>query len=96
MLRYLTLRELLNTPGVLWRRLRGGGTVAITSEGRPQALVIGLEGEDLPETLRLLDRLRAQRAVTRLREGAAVSGAAQLDEKDVEREIAAVRRARRR
>lgn len=95
MLRYLTLRELRNTPGVLWRRLRGGGTVAITSEGRPQVLVIGLEGEDLPETVRLLDRLRALRAVTRLREGAAASGSARLDEREVEREIAAARRARR-
>ena len=96
MLKFLTLRELRNTPGVLWRRLRGGGTVAITSEGRPQALVIGLEGEDLPETLRLLDRLRAQRAVTRLREGAAASGAARLSEDEVARETAAARRARRR
>jgi antitoxin (DNA-binding transcriptional repressor) of toxin-antitoxin stability system len=87
---------LRNTPGILWRRLRGGGTVAITSEGRPQALVIGLEGQDLPETLRLLDRLRAQQALTRLREGAAASGASRLGEVDVEREIAAARGARRR
>ena len=94
MLKYLSLRDLRNTPGALWRKLRGGTTVAITSDGRPRALVIGLEAEDLPGTIQLLDRLRAQLAVSRLRADATSSGNARLDAGDVDREIRATRRAR--
>lgn len=95
MLKYLSLRDLRNTPGALWRKLRGGATVAITSEGRPRALVIGLEEEDLPGAVQLLERLRAQRAVTRLR-AAAAAGTDKLDPDAVAREIRAARRSRRR
>lgn len=95
-LKYVTLRELRNTPGALWRKLRGGGTVAITSEGRPKALVIGIESEDLPEAVRALERVRAQQAVSRLRAAAAESGLAALDAAAVSAEVTAVRRERRR
>ena len=96
MLKYLSLRELRNTPGALWRKLRGGAAVAITSEGRPRALVIGLEPEDLPDAVRVLDRLRAQQAVSRMRADAEASGAAALDADAIATEIKAARRARRR
>jgi hypothetical protein len=96
MLRYVTLRELRNTPGSLWRKLRGASAVAITSEGRPRALVIGIESEDLPEAVRALDRVRAQQAATRLRAAAAEAGAAALSAAAIEGEIKAVRRGRRR
>jgi len=95
-LRYVSLRELRNTPGALWRKLRGGAAVAITSEGRPRALVIGLEPEDLPDAARLLERLRAQQAVSRMRADAESSGAAALDADAIGVEIKAARRARRR
>jgi antitoxin (DNA-binding transcriptional repressor) of toxin-antitoxin stability system len=94
--KFLSLRDLRNTPGALWRKLRGGDTVAITSEGRPRALVIGLDPEDLPETVRLLERLRAQQAVSRMRADARASGAAELDADGIATEIKAARRARRR
>lgn len=95
MLKYISLRDLRNTPGALWRKLRGGGTVAITSEGRPRALVIGLEPEDLPEAVRLVARLRAQQAVSRMRAQARASGTADLGPEDIASEIGAARRARR-
>jgi antitoxin (DNA-binding transcriptional repressor) of toxin-antitoxin stability system len=95
-LRYLALRDLRNTPGALWRKLQDGATVAITAEGEPRALVLGLEGTDLPEALRLLDRLRAQLAVGRLRAQAAKAGAATLSAADIDREVRGARRGRRR
>ncbi len=94
MLRFITLRDLRNTPGALWRKLRGGGPVAITSEGQPRALVIGLEADELPETIRLLERLRAQQAVSRMRAAAAERGASDLTETDISAEIRVARRAR--
>lgn len=95
-LRYLALRELRNTPGTLWQKLRGGATVAIVAEGEPRALVLGLEDTDLAEALRLLERLRAQLAVSRLRAQASEAGAASLSAAEADREIRAARRGRRR
>jgi antitoxin (DNA-binding transcriptional repressor) of toxin-antitoxin stability system len=95
MLRYMTLRDLRNTPGALWRKLRGGVAVAVTSQGQPRALIIGLEADELPETIRLLERLRAQLAVSRLRQAATASGAAALDSAAIDAEIEGARSGRR-
>jgi len=94
-LRFLSLRDLRNTPGALWRKLRGGATVAITSSGEPRALIIGIEGEELPDVVRLVARLRAQLATSRLRARAAEQGRADLTPEEVEREVRAARAARR-
>lgn len=94
-LRFLSLRDLRNTPGALWRKLRGGAAVAITSSGEPRALIIGIEGEELPDVVRLVARIRAQLATSRLRTRSAEQGLAKLTPEDIAREVRSARAARR-
>jgi antitoxin (DNA-binding transcriptional repressor) of toxin-antitoxin stability system len=90
----VSVRSLRNTPGALWRSLKAAGTVALTANGVPKALVIGIEGEDLEAALAAVNRARAQLALTRLRAAAQAAGTDRLSAEEIAVEVRAVRRAR--
>jgi hypothetical protein len=90
----VSVRSLRNTPGALWRSLKVAGTVALTANGVPKALVIGIEGEDLEAALAAVNGARAQLALTRLRAAAQAAGTDRLSAEEIAVEVRAVRRAR--
>lgn len=90
----VSVRSLRNTPGALWRSLKAAGTVALTANGVPKALVIGIEGEDLEAALAAVSRARAQLALTRLRAAAQAARTDRLSAEAIAVEVRAVRRAR--
>lgn len=94
-MRYLSSRDLRNTPGILKDQVRDEDLV-LTANGRPVAVVIGVDDGDIEETLALIRQARAARAVSRMRRDAAERGADKLTDADVEREIRAARAERRR
>jgi antitoxin (DNA-binding transcriptional repressor) of toxin-antitoxin stability system len=74
MVKFLSSRDLRNTPGVLWDALEGGASVALTANGKPRALVIGVGEDDFEETLRDLARIRFLRAMRTLQAESAARG----------------------
>lgn len=70
--------------------------MAIVADGVPRALVIGVDEDGLEETLRVVARARAQLALSRLRQRAADRRVDRLPAEVIDKEIAAVRRARAR
>ena len=92
-MRFVSVRELRNQPGRVWEAIQGREMV-LTANGKPVAILVGVEEESLEETLSLLRRARAQAAMSRLRAQAARSGASKLKKDEVAEEIAAVRRER--
>jgi hypothetical protein len=91
--KYLTFRDLRNTPGALWKKLRGDTTVALTANGVPRALVIGIEDGDVEAALRIVTRAKAQLALSRLRQRAA-AGLDRPTLEAIEAEVRAVRQRR--
>jgi antitoxin (DNA-binding transcriptional repressor) of toxin-antitoxin stability system len=65
--------------------------VVITARGKPVALLLGISGEDLDETVRLVRRARVQGAVSRMRKAAAREGADSMSRDELETEISAAR-----
>lgn len=94
-MRFVTVRDLRNTPTVVWSALEHDDLV-LTSNGDPVALMLRIEGGDVEQTLAALRRARAQQAASKLRDDAARQGTASLSEEDIEREISASRKARKR
>lgn len=92
MVKFISSRDLRNTPGVLWESLERGASVALTANGKPKALVIGVGEDDFEATLQDLARIRFMRAMRAAQEEAARTGADQLTEADIEAEIQATRR----
>jgi prevent-host-death family protein len=89
-MKFLSVRELRNQPGKVWETVRGKEMV-LTANGKPVAILVGVEEEELEETLSLLRRARAQAAVSRMRAQAAKSGTVTMPAEDIEAEIRGAR-----
>jgi hypothetical protein len=95
MVKFVSYRDLRNTPSSVWEALDRSEAVAIVSNGEPRALMLSIEGGDIEGAMHLVRRLRAHMALSRLRAESARSGTDRLTDADVEAEIAAARAERR-
>ena len=95
-MKFVSVRDLRNTPSEVWDALEEGGDLVLTANGRPKALVVRVDEDDLDSTVIALRRARAQVAVSRMRTSARRTGADRLSEKDIETEIRGARKARQR
>jgi PHD/YefM family antitoxin component YafN of YafNO toxin-antitoxin module len=93
-MKFLSVREIRNQPGAVWKRLKDEDLV-LTANGKPRGLLIGLDEEDLEVTLETLRRARAEVAVSRMRRQAAEAGLDRLGDAEIEAEIRAARAERR-
>lgn len=95
-MRYISIRDLRNQSGLIQRTV-AEESVTLTSNGRPFALVLGLEeSEDPGELERLIRQARFQSAISRVRKRAQETGLDQLSEEEIEEEIRQARAERAR
>ena len=90
-MRFLSVRELRNEPGKVWRELEQEDLV-VTANGRPVGILVSVKEGDLEQTLLALRRARAAVAVSRMRRRAAERRTERLSAAEIDREIRAVRR----
>jgi antitoxin (DNA-binding transcriptional repressor) of toxin-antitoxin stability system len=90
----ITVRDLRNCPGKAWKRLSQEQELIVTSKGRPIALLTHINEDDVEGTLAALRRARAQVAVSRMREAAAVAGADRMTLDEINEEIRQARQER--
>lgn len=93
-MKFLSTRDLRNRPGVV-RDLMRNEDVVLTSNGKPVALLMRVEEDDLEETARAIRQARAQQALSRMRREAAEHGLDNLGPEFIEREIRVVRTQRK-
>jgi prevent-host-death family protein len=89
--KFVSSREIRVNPRPVFEAAEGGDEVVITSRGKPVALLLGISGEDLEETVRLVRRARAQAAVSRMRKAAAREGLDSMSREEIGEEISAAR-----
>jgi prevent-host-death family protein len=92
----ISVSELKKKPASQWLKSAGNTDLIITSKGRPVAVLLRIAAASVESTRSLLRSVRALQAQTTLQQAAAANGTAALTPSDVDAEIAAVRRARRR
>ena len=86
----------LKQPRRLKERLRAEKELLLTSDGRPVAVLVDVAAAEDPEAVvQSIRDSRSRLALSRIREAAARSGAARLSLTEINREIAAARKARR-
>lgn len=93
-MKFVSTRELRNRPGFV-RELAQKEDLVLTADGKPIAILLGIEDEDLEETALAIRQAKAQRALSRMRQQAAREGVAQISSRAIETEIRAVRRKRK-
>jgi hypothetical protein len=93
-MRYVSIRQLRNSPGRIWSTLSRGDLV-LTANGKPKGVLVGVDETHLDETVEAIRRAKAILAVSRMRKRAAKTGAADLSMDEINREIRMARQARR-
>jgi len=91
----LAYRVLRNEPGKFEELLARQGTVILNKEGKPFALAVDVSESNLEETVRLVTQIRAQIAVSQMRQSARTRRLAGMTQVQVDKAIR-TRRGRRR
>ena len=66
-MKFVTSRDLRTNPGPIFEALEGGGEVVVTSRGKPVALMLSVDADNVEDTLRAVRSAKAQAAVSRMR-----------------------------
>jgi antitoxin (DNA-binding transcriptional repressor) of toxin-antitoxin stability system len=77
------------------RKARREKDLFITANGRPVAILTGVDEETFEEELEVIRRARALKALDKIQRESVRKGTHRITEKEIEKEIAAVRRASR-
>lgn len=92
----ISVSDLQKKPAKQWLKSAGKEDLVVTSKGQPVAVLLRIASASVDSTRALLRSVRALQAQASLQQAAAASNAAELSMSDVDSEIAASRRARRR
>ena len=94
-MRFISVRDLNTKPKEIWNRIKDEEMV-ITSNGKPIALLSAVTEETLEKTIRTIRRSRAVIALEEMQKKSTESGLDRLTDSQIESEIQAVRKSRRR
>lgn len=90
----LTIRDLRNRPGAVQANLADKGELLLTSNGRPVAIMLSVDGATLDDTWQAVRLARGQLALRKLRRQAREQGIDGLAPEAIDKLIDEVRRAR--
>ncbi|MGA2641506.1 MAG: type II toxin-antitoxin system prevent-host-death family antitoxin [Spirochaetia bacterium] len=95
-MRFASVRDLRNRPGSILRDSVKAEEIVLTSNGKPVALVVPVDGDTLEEELRVYRQVRAQVAIERMQQAAKAAGLDSMSPNKIEGIIKDVRRKRAR
>ena len=94
-MRFISVRDLSTKPREIWTKIEDE-EVVITSNGKPIALLLGVTEETLEKTVRSIRRSRAIIALEEMQKKSIELGLDKLTDSQIESEIRAVRKNRKR
>ena len=94
-MRFISVRDLNTKPKEIWRKIKDE-EVVITSNGKPIALLSGVTEETLEKTVRSIRRSRALIALEEMQKKSIEVGLDKWTDAQIESEIRAVRKSRKR
>lgn len=92
---FITVRDLRTQPGQVWKNLSASHELIVTNNGKPSALMISVDDDDVEEVLNCVRQSLAMRAVNKLRMEAAKQKVDELSEAEILNEIAETRAQRK-
>jgi uncharacterized protein YaaQ len=90
------VRDLRTQPRQIWDKLAEVHELIITNNGKPSALMIEIDDENIEDVLASVRQSMAMRATNKLRLSSVMNGNAHMSKEDIEAEIAEARKERRR
>lgn len=93
---FVNVRELRVNTGQTWEKLEREKELIITSNGRPIALMAGIDGRNLEAMLAAVRRARGEWAIREIQRQSVQKGTDKMTDEEIESEIKQVRRKLRR
>lgn len=93
---FYTVRDLRTHPREIWEKLSEVHEVIITNNGKPSALMIEIDDENLEDVLASVRQSIAMRAINKLRLASLLSGKSEMSAEEIDDEIAKVRKEKKR
>ncbi|HXX34363.1 MAG TPA: type II toxin-antitoxin system Phd/YefM family antitoxin [Thermodesulfobacteriota bacterium] len=95
-MKFISVRDLRSKSAQVWKELPEEREMIITSNGRPIAIIAATKDSDLEESLSALRQARAVEAVASLQRRSVEKGNDKITMNEIDSEIKAVRKKRRR
>ena len=92
----ISVSDLKKKPAKQWLKSAGKEDLVVTSKGQPVAVLLRIASASVESTRALVRSVRALQAQAALQQAAGTNGTANLSMADIDAEIAATRRSRRR
>lgn len=93
---FYSVRDLRTHPKEIWKKLSESREIIITNNGKPTALMIEVDEENVEDILNSLRQAMAMRALNQIRMQAREKGLDKMSLAEIEDEIKAVRKERKR
>jgi antitoxin (DNA-binding transcriptional repressor) of toxin-antitoxin stability system len=93
---FYSVRDLRTHPKEIWKKLSESREIIITNNGKPTALMIEVDEENVEDILNSLRQAMAMRALNQIRMQAREKGLDKMSLAEIEEEIKAVRKERKR
>jgi len=87
----ISSRLLRNNPSDIWDKIKNE-EVVITVNGKPKAIIINANEEDLEEILKIIRRVRAEISLEKLRLFSIENKLNKIPDKEIEKEIKKIRK----
>jgi antitoxin (DNA-binding transcriptional repressor) of toxin-antitoxin stability system len=94
-MKFVTIRELRSKTASIRQDLAQAREIVLTANGRPFAVMTPVSADTVEEEIQAIRRARTRAAIEGLRAAAKAAGVDKLTMEDIDAEIAATRRARR-
>jgi antitoxin (DNA-binding transcriptional repressor) of toxin-antitoxin stability system len=91
-MKFVSVRELRLKPGAVWKAAKVEKDLVITANGRPIAILTGVNEDTFEQELATIQRARALTALDRLHKESVKKGKHRMYEKEIQVEIDEVRR----
>jgi prevent-host-death family protein len=93
--KFISVRDLRLKPGDVWKIAIKEKDVVLTSNGRPIAILTGVDEDTFEEELEVIQRARALKALEAIHQESVRKGTHRLTEKEIQKKIDAVRKRNR-
>ena len=94
-MKFITVRDLRGRPGHVWSQLARERDLVLTSNGKPVAILSAVSEDNLEESFAAVRRARAVAAVEKIQSHSVATGTDQLSMEEINSEVKAARKARR-
>lgn len=91
-MKFISVRDLRLKPGEVWKLAKQEKDLVITSNGRPIAILTGINEESFEEELDIMQRARALKSLDTIHKNSVMKGTNRITDQEIQLEIDTVRK----